>query len=94
MQNTLTKTPQDGGEEIRVKEGNTKNFREYKCGCVLKRVAINKLEIHRYCKQHTPNYDKKADKIIERKEKKRGVGFTKSGHRKMSKKKRKKGMGS
>ena len=80
MQNTLKKTSRDGGKGIRVRVAKETNERKHKCGCILRRVNDH-WKIHKHCKQHKPNYQKKADKLIERRGKKRGRGYTKSGHR-------------
>ena len=40
------------------------------------------------CKQHEPDFKKRADKLIKKMNKKRGKGFTKSGHRTRPKRQR------
>jgi hypothetical protein len=45
------------------------------CGCIYKKNGII-WRISEFCKQHIPNYAKKADKLICKKNKKRGRGYT------------------
>ena len=51
------------------------------CGCVLRKDKLA-WSIKEYCKQHSPNFQKKADKLIRRKDKKRGTGWTKPDKKK------------
>lgn len=56
------------------------NIKTHVCGCVMSREN-GVWNISEYCKAHKPNYAKKAEKLIRRKEKKRGRGYTKSWKR-------------
>lgn len=48
------------------------------CGCIYKKDGA--WRISEYCSQHIPNYTKKADKLIRKREKKRGRGYTTKKH--------------
>ena len=50
--------------------------KKHKCGCISEQHGIV-WTISEYCKQHTPNYAKKADKVVHLKNKKTGRGYTK-----------------
>ena len=50
--------------------------KSHKCGCISEQHGIL-WTISEYCKQHTPNYVKKADKVVHLKNKKTGRGYTK-----------------
>ena len=69
------------------------NKKVLKCGCILESEQREVLEESKYhkvsykslvwilktpCKEHTPNYGKKADKAVYRANKKTGRGYTKS----------------
>ena len=48
-----------------------------KCGCIYERQGIVWC-IKTYCKEHTPNFNKKSDRIYRLEHKKTGRGYTKS----------------
>lgn len=53
------------------------NKKETKCGCVM--VKENgRWSIDKHCDTHQPNFQKKADKIMRKRTRKRGRGYTKS----------------
>ena len=53
----------------------------HECGCRF-RKEDSMWSIENYCKRHSPNHKKKTDKLIKRREKKRGRGYTKSNKKK------------
>ena len=56
---------------------STKLFKFHECGCKLIRDG-NMYRIDEYCKTHYPNYQKKTDKLLRKKNRKRGKGYTKA----------------
>ena len=54
-----------------------KDTKKHECGCISEREG-NVWSLKEYCKQHMPNYAKKADKKIHLRHKKTGRGYTKS----------------
>jgi hypothetical protein len=57
-------------------EDKTK-LKTHKCGCSMKQDGIRWV-IWTYCKTHQPNFQKKADKLMHKRNKKEGRGYTKS----------------
>ncbi len=58
-----------------------KTTKKHSCGCTVKQDGIM-WTVNTYCPVHQPNFQKKADKLMSRKDKKRGRGYTKSDKKK------------
>jgi len=58
---------------------------EHKCTCIFEKSGIAWV-IKKRCKKHTPDFQKKADKIMRKRLRKRGRGWTKSDRKKHGKK--------
>lgn len=56
---------------------NKDGRRSYKCGCVATIGENGVWQITTYCDTHTPNYQKKADKLIHKEKRKTGRDYTK-----------------
>ena len=63
---------------MELKEKITKRC---ECGCTMKQEE-EMWTVNTYCSAHQPNFQKKADKLMRRKDKKRGRGYTKSNKKK------------